>query len=436
MIFDVFRLLNHAILIAGLSLLGAAALYQFWIVATFLRLRREGMAREAAELDLPLPNDADLPHVLVQVPTLNEQMVIKRVIEAVGALDWPSDRLHIQIVDSSTDETPLIAERALAILRSRGLDAQLLHEVGRPGFKAGQLRDGLRCADHEYVAVFDADCLPQPNFLRLCMRPLLADPKIGFVQARSEFINAADSALTGSQQRMIDADSVVGQAARNWSGNFTQFCGHSCVWRRRAIDDAGGWQSDTLCEDVDLCCRAFLRGWSARALVGVTVPTELPGEIKSWSGQQFRWTKGFAQVTRKHLRAIWRSKLALSRKLIMTMHLTSCMTGPLLALTVIAASADIFVHPGLTAPVIGLILFALLTGAGAACAIGVLGQQMLRGANPLRELLRMPAVIGFHIYSALTNMDAVFDVLRGKQSAFVRTPKTGAAARRDSAAGP
>jgi cellulose synthase/poly-beta-1,6-N-acetylglucosamine synthase-like glycosyltransferase len=418
--------LDHWIFLVALALLCLPGAWLVWLDVQHVRLRRTGMAEEAALLRRPLPAEAELPHVLVQIPTYNEPHVVGRVLQAAAALDWPRDKLHLQILDDSTDETATIAGAAVAALQAQGIDAAVLHRAERVDFKAGALRDGLSRSDHQYVAVFDADFLPAPDFLRLCLRALLADPNLAFVQARWTWLNAGENALTRAQQRLLDGHFAVEQTAKSWSGHVLNFNGSCGVWRRAAIDDAGGWTADTLTEDMDISFRAQLRGWRARFLFGVAVPGELPATIEAWRTQQYRWAKGLGQVARKLLLPVWRSRLPLAAKLTVTLNLSGCVFGTLLAVVLATGALDLALAGGPTPAAVALVVFALLQGIGGGLAQMLLAQRLLYGTDPWSEIPRIAAGISFYVYAQLAVMDGVLGGLRGRHSAFVRTPKKGA----------
>ncbi|HYM01705.1 MAG TPA: glycosyltransferase [Stellaceae bacterium] len=431
MIFHLLGLLCHGVLLLALTALTLLGLWQAWFIAQHLSLRRSGLARESALLATPLPDDDRLPHVLFQLPTFNEGQLIRRLAAAVGAVDWPRDKVHVQILDDSTDESAVIAaEMAAAALRQHGLDAVLMHRANRAGFKAGALQEGLLQSRHEFVAIFDADYVPAPNFLRLCLRPMLREPRLGLVQARCDFINPDDNAITRVQQRLLDAHFAVEQATRSWSGQVLPFNGTCGVWRRAAIDAAGGWQGDTLTEDLDLSYRAQLAGWRALYLVTVAVPGELPDTVGGWRTQQYRWAKGFAQVARKLLPKVWRSDLALGRKLDATFHLGACIVGPLIGVAVAAGAVDALIGPGPTSAAIGLLATAVLLGSGGTVMMMLLGQRAARGASMLREAAQIPALLLTSLYATLFNLRGVVEGWSGRASAFVRTPKHGSLARK------
>ncbi len=418
---------NHALLLSCLvihCLLGASV---FWIAVQYLRHRRQALANEARLLALPLPPEDDLPDVLVQLPTFNEGALIARVAEAVRSLDWPAARLHVQILDDSTDRSTDQSETAARSLRAGGIDAVVVARGHRLGFKAGALAEGLRRSQQEFVAILDADYVPGRDFLRACMRPLMNDHGLGFVQARCDYLNAGDNIVTYAQQRILDAHFAVEQAARNWSGHVMPFNGTCGIWRRAAIDSAGGWQGDTLAEDLDLSYRAQLNGWHALFLSTVAVRGELPGSMGVWRLQQFRWTKGFAEAARKLLWPVWRSHLSIGQKLVSTLHLGSGLLGPLFALTATTAAIDFTMGYGITWPVAALIALSLLEGAiiGPAMLI-LISQIFVRGSRLASELPRLPAVVGLQVLMGLANLRGTVQALIGRSTAFERTPKLAA----------
>ena len=392
--------------------------------------RRTALERERIALTRPLPAEDELPAVLVQIPTFNEGRLVRRVLDAVVSLDWPRDRLQIQLLDDSTDASAEIARATIAEFRLRGHDVNLIQRTHRGGFKAGALRAGLACSREPFVAVFDADYVPSPNFLRLCLRPLLDDPHLAFVQARCDFLNARENRVTHAQQVILESHFAVEQPTRCWAGQFLPFNGTGGVWRRAAIEAAGGWQADTLTEDLDLSYRAQMRGWRALYLVSVAVPGELPASLASWGIQQCRWNKGFAQTTRKLLPTIWRSHLPWRRKLDAALHLGGCAFGPLVLATGILWWIDLLLGTFSYSLVLPLAALGLLQGVTGALAMALLSSDLLRRpgvGSPTRSFMTTCGLtfytIMMHHYAAALSARSVLDGIRGRASAFVRTPK-------------
>ncbi len=425
---EILRQLAHGAVHVALGLLCIAGVWVAWLVATHLRHRASGRAREQALLSEPLPADDALPHVLVQLPIFNEIPVTRRVIEAASALDWPRDKLHVQVLDDSTDRTAEIAREVADSLRARGLDVTVVRRAERVGFKAGALQEGLRQAPYEYVAIFDADFVPTADFLRLCMRPMIGDHGFAFVQARWDWLNPQENALTRAQQLMLDGSFAVEQTAKNWSGNLTHFCGSGGIWRRQAIEDAGGWAADTLVEDIDLCYRAQLGSWRSLYLSGVTVLCELPDTVETWQAQQARWSKGFGQLLRKHWIRIWRSRMSLGFKTVASLNLATSMSGVVVDLALVAGVTDILIGPGPSMLTGALAALALAGTVGGGFLIFALGQRELRGATLGGALRTILGSIPFYVYLQLRGAVTFVEGLRGKAGAFVRTPKRGTVA--------
>src|SRR5687767_6716527 len=272
---------------------------------------------------VPVPAGVDtLPLVTVQLPIYNEMYVADRLIDAVCELDYPPELLEIQVLDDSTDETRIVAERAVQRHAARGIDISYIHRTDRTGYKAGALEAGMRVAKGEFIAIFDADFMPTTDFLRRSV-PFFADPGIGMVQARWGHINQNYSLLTQIQAILLDGHFVLEHGARNRSGFFFNFNGTAGIWRRTAIADAGGWQHDTLTEDLDLSYRAQLRGWRFVFLQDLVAPAEVPVEMNAFKSQQHRWAKGSIQTCRKVLPRILRSNLPFGVKAEAFFHLTA-----------------------------------------------------------------------------------------------------------------
>ncbi len=359
-----------------------------------------------------------LPKVTVQIPLRNERYVARRVIRHVAALTWPRDRLEIQILDDSDDETTVLVRRAAARLRARGHDIQVLHRARPAGQKAGALAAGLRRASGDFIAHFDADFCPPPDFLQRLMPHLLVDETLGAVQARWGHLNATASPLTRAQALIMDAHFTVEQIARNRSGLLMNFNGTAGIWRRAAIVDAGGWQSDTVTEDLDLSYRAQLRGWRLRYLPDVVAPAELPNLLVAFKSQQYRWAKGAAQTLRKLWRPILTSpRLSFLQKFMALLHLSGYFHQPLFLLLLLLTLPVAYYQPAL--PPLTTLLGTLL---GIPPLLYVLGQVALYRDWP-RRLLAYPMLAALGMGLTWNTTLALLDGLLHWGGDFVRTPK-------------
>src|SRR3954469_5218252 len=298
-----------------LSILAIYGWHRYYLVYLYTKHKDQA---PVAPCELP-----NLPRVTVQLPIFNEMYVADRLIDAVCELDYPADLLEIQVLDDSTDETTSIAALAVRRHTLRGADIRYMHRVDRTGYKAGALEAGLTEATGEFIAIFDADFIPGADFLHKTLPYLVADPKLGMVQARWGHINQDYSLLTKIQSILLDAHFVLEHGARNRAGLFFNFNGTAGVWRREAIGDAGGWQHDTLTEDLDLSYRAQLRGWKFLFLPNLVTPAEVPVEMNAFKSQQHRWAKGSIQTCRKVLPYILQSDLPLKVKVEAFFHLTA-----------------------------------------------------------------------------------------------------------------
>ncbi len=372
-----------------------------------------------AELD---PDD--LPRVLVQLPLYNEGELVRRILGAVSALDWPRDRLEIQVLDDSTDGSDRLSEQAAADLKARGFKVELLHRTRRTAFKAGALAAGLARSAAPYVAIFDADFIPPPDFLRRTVAVLEGGPGLAFVQARWAHLNASENLLTRTQARLLDGHFRVEQEARWRLGLPVPFNGTCGVWRRAAIFDAGGWQGDTLTEDLDLSMRARLRGWRAAYLLDLAVPGSLPVSASAWRAQQFRWTKGFAQCAVKLTPLVWRStQLPLWQKLMVTLQMAQPLAFALGTLCTLLGLPFIAGAATAGAALKAAAVWASL--AGTLGSLGFLAMGVTRETAPgaAREIVgSLFLTTGLLISNARAGLEA----LLGHRSDFVRTPKTAA----------
>jgi len=403
----------YAVCVLGLFLYGMNA---YLLVA----LHRAGRRRSSPAV----PPLTEWPAVTVQLPVYNERYVARRLLESVGALDYPADRLEIQVLDDSTDQTTAIVADAARALAARGLNVVHLHRRERAGFKAGALAAGLKEAAGEFVAIFDADFVPPPEFLRRTL-PYFADPGVAVVQARWDHLNRDFSLLTTAQALGIDGHFVVEQSARHRGGLFLNFNGTAGVWRRLAIDDAGGWTHDTLTEDLDLSYRAQLRGWRIEYRPEIACPAELPVLVTGFKSQQRRWAMGSIQTAVKLLPLVLRSSRSAWAKHQAAIHLTYYAIHPLMLLVVVLSAPLLLARP-VTPAAASLTVAGLIFGlaaAGPACML-VYAQWVL-GTGWLARAARLPAIMVVGVGVAWSTSLAVLGGLRGRQAAFLRTPKFG-----------
>jgi len=371
-----------------------------------------------------LPHLTAPPRVLVQLPIYNERHVVARLLDAVAALEWPRDKLSVQVLDDSTDETTALVAQHVARLRADGLDIQHVRRPDRSGYKAGALAYGLTLTDAEYVALFDADFVPPRDFLAQTVPHFLHDARLGIVQARWGSLNADANLLTKAQALSIDTHFVIEQTARNRAGLLLTFNGTGGVWRRACIDDAGGWSSETLTEDLDLSYRAQLRGWHYLFLPDVVVFGEIPPQIEAYKRQQARWAKGTNQAMLKLLPRLRTPNITLGQRIMAVQHLAQYLPAPLLLLMLLVTppllAADALERlPLAPLGIVGIIppLMHLIT------------QMRLNPKHWLQRMVYFPLVMMLGSAMVLTNTRAAFDAfisrLSGQSGEFVRTPKFG-----------
>ena len=384
----------------------------------------------------PLPDDAcsmasgDVPFVTVQLPIYNEMYVVERLIDAAARLDYPRDRFEIQVLDDSTDETRQIVKRAVTRWAARGLSIHLLHRVVRRGYKAGALADGLRRARGELVAIFDADFVPPRDFL-MRAAPSLRDPGVGMVQARWGHVNQEYSWLTRVQAMLLDAHFVLEHGARSRGGCFFNFNGTAGIWRKTAIEEAGGWQSDTLTEDLDLSYRAQLAGWRFVFLPDLVAPAEVPVEMNAFKAQQHRWAQGSIQTCRKILPAVLRANLPTRVKVEAFFHLTANFNCPLLVLLSLVMVPAMFLRTASGGAAV-LLVDALFFCAATLSLVNfyVVSQRAVR-RDWISRIRYIPLAMAVGIGLSVNNTHAVLVALTGKGGAFDRTPKYGVVNRDD-----
>jgi cellulose synthase/poly-beta-1,6-N-acetylglucosamine synthase-like glycosyltransferase len=382
--------------------------------------------RKLARLEQTPGLPATLPVVTIQLPLYNEATVARRLIFATGAMDYPTDKLEIQVLDDSTDETAGIAEAAVEDLRARGIDAEYVRRPSRHGYKAGALEYGLRRARGELVAVFDADFLPQASFLKELVGHF-EDPRIGMVQTRWDHANRGHSLLTRIQALMLDGHHLVENRARYAAGCFFNFSGTGGIWRRAAIEDAGGWQHDTLTEDLDLSYRAQLAGWRFVYRGDVLTPSELPEDMSAFRAQQFRWAKGTVQTARKLLRTVITTDLPLSKRIEAAFHMLPHMAYPAMVLLTLLLLPALLFMPATSVRALLLVDVPLCMGATGSLFAFYGMAEKARGRSFLSVLAKLPAVIALGAGLAPHLTSAVYDGFTSMAGEFVRTPKRGEA---------
>jgi cellulose synthase/poly-beta-1,6-N-acetylglucosamine synthase-like glycosyltransferase len=411
------------VIIGVLYLLALAGLFLYGLNAYFMLAIHWRYRCRRGQIQKPRP-PAVWPTVTVQLPLYNERYVARRLLEAIGNLDYPTDRLEIQLLDDSTDETTDILRGVAQELRARGLTITHRRREGRAGYKAGALAVGFQEARGEFVAIFDADFVPSPDFLQQTI-PYFAEPQVAVVQARWGHLNRDFSLLTVAQSFGIDGHFGVEQSARSWGNLFLNFNGTAGVWRKAAISDAGGWSADTLTEDLDLSYRAQLRGWRIVYVPHLNCPAELPALMSGFKTQQCRWAKGSMQTALKLLPAVFRTQRSPWVKYQAFIHLTYYMVHPLmLAVTLLSISMielqdqDLFTPPS--------------WGVGLACSLVTLGPlSMIVYAQRVlypqwwRRIWQLPSLMVVGIGVALSTSLAVLGAFWGKDREFIRTPKFG-----------
>ena len=411
--FDLALLIPYFIVLIILAAYGA---HRYWLVYLYYKHRDKKTTEPAARFE-------DLPRVTVQLPIFNEQYVVDRLLDAVCKLDYPREKLDIQLLDDSTDETVEVASILVERYAALGHPVAYLHRQNREGFKAGALAEGLKTAKGEFIAIFDADFVPPPDFLMKCIHHF-TDPKVGMVQTRWTHINRNYSFLTQVEAILLDGHFVLEHSGRARSGVFFNFNGTAGMWRRAAIDEAGGWEHDTLTEDTDLSYRAQLKGWKFLYLQDVECPAELPVEMTAFKTQQARWAKGLIQVSKKIIPKVFASNVPRQVKIEAWYHLTANLSYPLMiVLSVLLLPAMIirFYQGWFQMLYIDLPLF--IASTFSISSFYLVSQKELFPKNWGRALIYLPFLMALGIGLTLTNTKAVLEALVGKQTAFARTPK-------------
>ncbi|HJU83677.1 MAG TPA: cellulose synthase family protein [Holophagaceae bacterium] len=415
---DLVKLVVLATYFSILTILSIYGAHRLWMLALYFRHKK----------DVPqAPAGRDFePMVTVQLAIFNEVNVVERLVDAVVRMDWPKEKLEIQLLDDSTDDTVKVAKAVCDKYRALGFDIDHIHRTDRTGFKAGALANGLKTAKGEVVAMFDADFIPTEDFLRKAV-PHFADEKVAFVQGCWAHLNRDFSLLTQVQAILLDGHFVFEHTARNRSKAFFNFSGTAGMWRVSAIADAGGWQHDTITEDADLSYRAQLKGWKGIYLKDMVVPAELPVEVNAFKSQQHRWAKGNAQVIRKLMMTIWKSDASLHTKLECWFHLSANCNYILMVLLAILMVPCMILRAG--TPVHVLLLtdgpFFLLNAVSVGLYFGLSQRELEDNTGWKSRLKYIPGLMSLGIGLALNQAKAVFEGFFTDDKEFKRTPKLG-----------
>lgn len=359
--------------------------------------------------------------VTIQLPLYNELYVVERLINAVCKIDYPKHLLEIQVLDDSTDETVDLVAKVVAQKQAEGFDINQIRRDNRVGYKAGALKEGLKIAKGDYIAIFDADFIPNRDFLQQTL-PHFYNDKIGMVQSRWEHLNESYSLLTKVQALALNGHFVIEQSVRNKAGFFINFNGTGGVWRKGCIEDAGNWHDDTITEDLDLSYRAQLKGWKFIYLRDFTTPAELPSEMNALKAQQFRWTKGAIETMKKILPAVWRSKVPLRIKLQSTFHLSNNLVFPFILLAGILNVPLIFIKNAGPYDYFFNIMAIFVLGFISSFMMYLYAQKEVH-SDWRKRMVLFPLFMAGSMGFALNNSRAVVEGLMNKKSEFVRTPK-------------
>jgi cellulose synthase/poly-beta-1,6-N-acetylglucosamine synthase-like glycosyltransferase len=408
--------------LAVLSILGVYGFHRAHLVYLFWRHRNKHFE--------PPTEFGELPLVTMQLPMFNELYVAERLLESIARLDYPKDKLELQVLDDSTDETTQIVAKKVAELKAEGFDIVHLRREDRHGFKAGALEHGMKTARGDFLMVFDADFVPTPDILKRLIHHF-TDPIVGMVQARWEHLNRDYSMLTRAQSLMLDGHFVIEHIARNRSGRFFNFNGTAGIWRRSTIIDAGNWQHDTLTEDMDLSFRAQLRGWEFIYVPTAIAPAEIPCEMNSFKGQQFRWAKGSAQTARKLIGEVLRADIPLKIKIECLFHLTNNFAYLFLVILALLQLPNMLMRQKMNRPELLLLDIPLFASTCLSIIVFYLTTHRALYGNLRDAIKRLPLMMALSIGLSINNARAVLEGLFGVQSEFVRTPKHGIERRAD-----
>lgn len=424
---------------AVLLLLAMYGLHRSHLVFTVLRhtkkLRamREGVPALEGEVD-----PSTLPHVTIQLPTFNEATVVTRLLDATAKMEYPRQKLEIQVLDDSTDECRQIARARVAHLRENApamanapaswagdLDIVYMHRVDRTGYKAGALDAGLKTAKGELIAIFDADFIPEADFLKRLVPHFTGDPKVGMVQARWGHLNRETSILTRVQALMLDGHHLVENRARSAAGWLFNFSGTGGMWRKEAINAAGGWEHDTLTEDLDLSYRAQMSGWKFVYRENVVTPSELPEVLSAVRAQQYRWAKGTVQTARKLMATVFKSKLSLSQRIEAFFHMTPHFAYPLMVTLSVLLLPALLLMPATNALTMMAVDLPLCLGTTGSLLAFYAMAEAAQGRSKLEAAKTLPMILALGVGLSPHLSKAVLEGMRSMAGEFVRTPKHG-----------
>src|SRR6516225_9947146 len=411
--FDWAMLLPYFTVLVILSVYG---LHRYDVIRTYFKHRKNATKEPPRQFE-------ELPPVTIQLPLYNERYVVERLIEEVVKIEYPKDRLQIQVLDDSTDDTAPFAEALVERYRNMGYPIDYLHRTNRHGFKAGALQEGLAVATGEFVAVFDADFCPPADFLVRTIHHF-ADPKVGVVQTRWSYLNRDYNFLTEVEAMLLDGHFILEHGARSTAGYFFNFNGTAGILRKAMIDDAGGWQHDTLTEDTDLSYRAQLKGWRFVYVPGLDCPSELPVQMHGFQVQQSRWAKGLTQVAKKLMPAIWRADVPKRLKVEAFLHLTPNISYPLMVV-VSALMLPVMIVRFYMGPfqMLYIDLPLIVASFWSISLFYVVAHRELYPKEWKGSILLLPMLIAVGVGLTVINTRAVLEALFGVETAFARTPK-------------
>ncbi|HEX2956690.1 MAG TPA: glycosyltransferase [Chitinispirillaceae bacterium] len=395
----------------------------------FLRARKSHLAQQRLIMNhyQSITDESQFPKVVTQLPMYNEKSVACRVIEAAAAMDYPVSRHEVQVLDDSNDETIGFVDETVARLQKKGINIKVIRRTDRTGYKAGALQNGLNYTDAEFVAIFDADFVPPHDFLKKALAFFVNRPKLGLVQGRWTHLNPKASLITRGQAMGIDGHFIVEQAARSWNGLFMNFNGTAGIFRRKAIETSGGWQHDTLTEDMDLSYRMQLADWETEYVPDIEVPAEIPEDMNAFKNQQFRWAKGSIQTARKIIPLLLKKKMPVFKLIQAIMHLTHYVVHPMmLILALLTLPMLYYVKIYLPPPLFVVAIVSMLAASSGPSVMYMVSQYYI-GNKVHRKILLIPPMMLIGTGLAVNNAKAVLEALIKFDTPFHRTPKKGEA---------